>query len=780
MKRTLSLLCAVVTLMTGCTHSTQDPNLTLWYQTPATRWTEALPLGNGRIGAMVFGGIQQERIQFNEETLWTGEPRCYDHPGAADYLSQIRQLLFEGKQDQAEQLAGEHFMSIPLRQENYQPFGEVVFSFDYGKQEVEAEAEVEVEAYRRYLDLANALSGVTYEVDGVTYRRESFISQPHQVLVQRLEASRKNALQFSVTFDAPHLQKTVRQDADGLWLEVAVADSPMRGQALLNVETDGQVTAEAGTLTITQATHATVLLSAATNFTSYKELSNDPKAQNLKAIAAAENVSYQGLKKAHLQEYHALFSGFSITLGPDNRSDLPTDRRIVAFSQEAQDAALPALYVQYGRYLLIASSRPGTFPANLQGIWNQDMKPSWGSKYTANINLEMNYWLANISRLAACNQPLFSLIEDVSQTGRATARTHYNARGWVIHHNTDQWRGTAPINASDHGIYAGTAGWLCTHLWEHFLYTQDTLFLRDRAWPIMKEASRFYADFLTPDLQTGWLISTPSNSPENGGLVAGPTMDHQIIRQLFQESVACAKILGVDSLWADTLQTLIPCIAPNQIGRYGQLQEWLQDVDDPNNHHRHVSHLWGVYPGTDINWDQTPELMWAAHRSLELRGDEGTGWSLAWKINLQARFLEAAHAYNMVRMIFRPVEFEGVAYDGGGGSYPNLFDAHPPFQIDGNFGAAAGILEMLLQSHRQRIDLLPALPQEWPDGHIEGICARGGFTLSFAWKDGALEQVTVHSTSGNPCTLVYGHLTTTFNTVAGRDYAFDSQLKPLT
>jgi alpha-L-fucosidase 2 len=489
-----------------------------------------------------------------------------------------------------------------------------------------------------------------------------------------------------------------------------------------------------------------------------------------------EEVSYEHIRKVHQADYHSLYKRFDLDFGSVLRDTLPTDQRILKFTESPDDPQLLALYAQYGRYLLISSSRQGTGPANLQGIWNQVMKPAWGSKYTININTEMNYWPAELSNLPECHEPLFNLIKDLSITGQEVAREHYNCEGWVAHHNTDLWRGAAPINHSNHGIWVGGSGWLTHHLWEHYLFTRDEEFLREEAWPVMKGAAQFYAQYLVEDTLSGWWISTPSNSPENGGLVAGPTMDHQIIRSLFNACVEAAGILDTDQVFAKELSAKAERIAPNQIGQHGQLQEWLADVDDPDNKHRHVSHLWGMHPAKDINWEDSPELMQAAKQSLIFRGDEGTGWSLAWKINFWARLLEGDRSYELIKLIFRPVFAQNTNYRGGGGSYPNLFDAHPPFQIDGNFGATAGIIEMLIQSHLSYIHILPSLPSRLPQGNISGVCARGGFELSFQWENGELTALEVLSKSGRDCKLHYKDLAIEFPTIAGKTYRFDGKL----
>jgi len=505
---------------------------------------------------------------------------------------------------------------------------------------------------------------------------------------------------------------------------------------------------------------------------SHQKLAENPQPRGFEHIV---NYEYMDLKQRHVSDYQSLFTRFSLDLGKNKRDTLPIDIRIEQF-QEHPDPQLVSLYVQYGRYLLISSSRPGTNPANLQGIWNKDIKPAWDSKYTVNINTEMNYWPAEVTNLSECHEPLFKLIEECAESGRKTAKSHYNANGWVLHHNTDQWRGTAPINHSNHGIWVSGSGWLSSHLWERYLFTQDIAFLREKAYPIMKEAAIFYKEFLIEDPKTGWLISTPSNSPENGGLVAGPTMDHQIIRSLFKSCVSACKILDADPEFANELSELIPKIAPNQIGKHGQLQEWMEDKDDPDNKHRHVSHMWGMHPGNDINWEDSPELMEAAKQSLIMRGDDGTGWSLAWKINFWARLLDGNHANELIKLLFRPVGSDKTNYHKGGGSYINLFDAHPPFQIDGNFGATAGIIELLVQSHNSTIDILPALPDMYPAGSIQGVCIRGGFEMDFKWENKVLRSVTVRSKAGKFCKLKYKDKTIEFNTQVGKAYLLNGEL----
>ncbi len=745
-------------------------NLKLWYNKPALKWTEALPIGNGRLGAMIFGGVENDRIQFNEETLWTGSPNDYAHKGAAQYLGQIRQLLTEGKQKEAETLAMAEFMSVPLKQKTYQAFGDLNLHFSGQK---------DVSAYHRELDLKNAMCRVSYKSGGVSYTREYLSSNPDQVIAIRLTADQAKALNFALDMGALHEAKTVEASGNQLTLKVQVKDGALRGVATIGVTSDGTVTAGSNQITVSGARSATIYLAAATNYLNYKDVSGNPEAKTKVTLDKVKAKSFEQIQKSHVADYQKLFNRFKVEFTANEKAKLPTNERIVAFSKDADDAQLLALYIQYGRYLLISSSRPGTQPANLQGIWNESLTPSWDSKWTVNINTEMNYWPVEIANLSECQEPLYGLIADCAETGKSVAKEHYNATGWVLHHNTDIWRGTAPINASNHGIWVTGGAWLSRHMWEHYLFTLDKKFLANQAYPLMRGSAEFFTQFLTKDPITGYLISTPSNSPENGGLVAGPTMDHQIVRALFKSCIEASDILGTDQQFAQKLREMLPQIAPNKIGQHGQLQEWMEDKDDPKNKHRHVSHLWAVYPGNEINWQQTPEMMKAARQSLIYRGDEGTGWSLSWKINFWARFLDGNHAYDMVKLLFRPVQIDDVVYTGGGGSYANLFDAHPPFQIDGNFGAPAGMIEMLIQSQLNEIAILPALPDALPTGKISGVCARGGFELTFNWDNGKLQKLELLSKAGQKCKLHYGDKIVELDTQKGKSYSFDGDLRKL-
>jgi alpha-L-fucosidase 2 len=929
------LLCLLATRCLG-----QSQSLKLWYAQPAAKWTDALPLGNGRLGAMVFGGVTQDRIQFNEATLWTGRPRNYNRPGAAQYLPQIRQLLAEGKQAEAEALAEQHFMGLRDHEEGYEAakaawlqrmravsvaeanaaghawkplaiptlngwesagldgldgavwfkttfdlpaawagkdltlslgrIRDADFTYVNGQQigadegiskkrryRVPAAAlragrnEVTIQVinyydkggligvkeqqpvfvaypegadpatgvalspgwqywvqdtdpplspsyqasyqpfgdlwldvagtgavtdYRRELDISQAVARTSYTQAGVKYLREYFSSNPAQALVCHLTADAKGKISFNARFQSPHPQpKIYRVDDHTLALAVQVRDGVLRGVSYLRVTTKG------GRLTVTNqqiqlvgADDATLCLTAATNFKSYLDVTGQPEKLAQQALNQSQGKTYETLKAAHQHDYQALFSSFAVDLGHGANEQLPTDQRILKFSPAA-DPALLALYMQYGRYLLISSSRKGGLPANLQGIWNESLTPSWGSKYTTNINLQMNYWPAEVLNLGACIAPLVQFIDEAAQAGQATAKTNYDAPGWVLHHNTDIWRGTAPINASNHGIWVTGAAWLCQPIWEHYQFTQDKEFLRQQ-YPVLKSAAEFYLRFLTKDPRTGYLISTPSNSPEHGGLVAGPTMDHQIIRELFKTTTAAAQALGVDTELQKDLTAKAAQLAPNQIGKHGQLQEWLEDKDDPADTHRHVSHLWGVFPGTDITWAD-PKMMQAARTSLTQRGDGGTGWSLAWKVNLWARFRDGDHALRILQNLLAPAENGGGAEQGG--VYHNLFDAHPPFQIDGNFGGAAGMAEMLLQSQNDALELLPALPTAWPAGEVRGLRARGGFVVNVKWASGKLAGVEIHSEAGRACVVRYGGREVRLATKRGTVYKLTGDLKVL-
>lgn len=779
----LQFVCAASLILSISNRGYSQSNLKLWYTEPAQAWTQALPVGNGRLGAMVFGGTAEARYQLNEDSLWSGKPHDYAHDGAAQYLPQIRQLLFEGKQKEAEQLAMEHFMSVPLGQMPYQPFGDLKLKFP---------GHDKAEAYRRELNLDTAIATTTYRVNGVAYTRQVFASFPDQVIVVRLRCSTEGALNFTAELTSPNQEVQTQAVAeDTLALRGRARDYRARGSSIASavkfegrchvIVNGGKATVDDKQIAVEGANSATLMLAMATNVKSYNDLSADPAARCAEVLQKVADKRSRELRDAHVTDHQSLFRRVSIDLGPAVEPNLPTDQRVLKYAQK-EDPQLAALFFQYGRYLMIACSRAGGQPANLQGLWNDSVNPPWDSKYTVNINTEMNYWLTEPTNLSECGRPLFDALADLGQTGRGVAQKHYSAPGWVLHHNFDLWRGAAPINASNHGIWPTGGAWLCQHVWWHYLYTGDKAFLAERAYPLMKGAAEFFTAVLIEDPRNNqhWLISGPSNSPETGGLVMGPTMDHQIIRNLFANTAQAARVLGVDKEFAQKLDTMRSRIAPNQIGKHGQLQEWLEDKDNPKDEHRHVSHLWGLFPGEEITPD-TPELFKAARQSLVFRGDSGTGWSRAWKINFWARLLDGNHAHLMLKNLLTLTSSPLTAYKGGG-VYPNLFDAHPPFQIDGNFGATSGITEMLLQSHRRDsdgryvIDLLPALPDAWPTGSIQGLRARGGFGVNVAWKDGKLASAAITSARDGRCTIRYAGRTVQIDATKGQAIRLDSQL----
>lgn len=746
---------------------------TLWFTQPAAKWDDALPVGSGRLGAMVFGRTADERIQFNEDTLWTGHPHDYVRKGSAEALPEVRKLLAEGHVRQATTLARARLLSDPVRQKAYQPFGDLHLHFP---------GIAAVSSYRRELDLETAVARTQFDANGVTYTRDVFASYPDNVIVVHLTASRPGSITFDLSLTSP--QKDSSTTAGGnqptLTLSGSVQPDGLRFQArALLMTSGGQVTSDAASLHVAGADSATILLVAATSFRNFQDISADPVARCARYLAALptarpESAAYASLLARHEKDHETLFNRVHIDLGTSPAAALPTDERIRRLKSEGgldADPALAALYFQYGRYLLISSSRPGSQPANLQGIWNELLNPPWECKWTLNINAEMNYWPAEVTNLSECTQPLFDLISDLTISGARTAREEYRARGWVVHHNTDLWRGSAPINNID-GIWPTGGAWLCYHLWEHWLFTHDRRFLAKEAYPAMRGASLFFVDSLQRDARTGWLVTSPSFSPEQGGLTRGPTMDNQLIRSLWEDTIAASRILGTDKKFAAQLATLLPQLPPNQVGRYGQLQEWLTDIDRPNNNHRHMSPLWALYPGADIT-PADPRIFNAAKVLLRWRGDGSTGWSYAWRMGLWARVNDGAMAYRQLSLLLERR------------TLTNLFDLCGPFQIDGNFGATAGIAEMLLQSQQRTpagavlIDLLPALPAAWPTGSITGLRARDGFVVDLTWSHGRLDRVHLLSLLGAPCRLRIGTRSIDLTTRQSEHLTFDGNLNPI-
>lgn len=730
----------------------------LWYKQPANKWEEALPIGNGRLGGMIFGGIQKEQIQLNEDTLWSGTPRDKANKEAHQYLQTVRNLIFEGKYAEAEKIIETNMVGEDT--EAYQPLGDLY---------IEHHLEGEPSFYERELDLETGVATTEYKIGNTTFTRETFTSMPNQVIAVRIQsdhqpihitASIHSLLRHTIE-EAEHNKLIVhgRSPISVKVPEIIEYDETRGLQFQIHLQANvngGTIKLKDGKLEISNTQSVTLLLTAKTNFTKFHQ---DPD-ENMdstcrKWIDQAAQIPFETLKEAHIHDHRSLFNRVDLKLGNAKCRDLPTDERLAKYKQEKNDPELEALYVQYGRYLLITSSRPGTQPANLQGIWNPFIQPPWNSDYTTNINTEMNYWLAESCNLSECHEPLFSMIEDLSISGEKTASSLYGARGWAVHHNVDLWRMSTPSSGQASWAFWPMAGaWLTSHLWEHYLYTLDKQFLKETAYPLMKGAAEFCIDWLieSPD---GYLVTNPSTSPENKFLTAkgepcsismASTMDMSLIRELFTNCIEASQILNLDEDFRNELKNAITRLVPFQVNKEGRLQEWYKDFLEHEPGHRHVSHLYGLYPGNQINEIETPELVDAARKTLEYRianGGGHTGWSCAWLINLFARLHDHKKAHSYVQTLLAR------------STHPNLFDDHPPFQIDGNFGGAAGIVEMLLQSHLGKLELLPALAQAWPNGFIRGIRARGGFIVNIEWEKGQLKQAEILATVKSSLQVFY-------------------------
>lgn len=766
---------------------TQTNNLKLWYNQPATDWqSEALPIGNGYIGAMFFGGIEKEQIQFTEETLWSGGPgtgEAYNYGIKKDawkHLEEVRRLLDAGKMEQAHELANKELTGTMYKAPNSKSsFGNYGAQQTMGDFYVEVDHKGEASDYVRELDIENAEGKVSYKINDVSYNRTYFASYPAKTLVYRFEASK--ATNYTISFETPHIKNTETFVNSVYSFIGEVADNGMQFETCIKLETDGKVNFKDGAIEIVGAEYLNMYHVAATDYINkYPEYKgNDYQAKNKKTLQNIEGKSYEELYVAHQNDFKALYERVVLELGDNAKDSLPTDERLIQYAEGNEDLGLEELYFQFGRYMMISSSRPGTMPMNLQGKWNNSTNPAWACDYHMNINQQMLYWPAEITNLSECHEPLFDYMESLVEPGKISAKEFYNTRGWVVNTMNNPFGYTSPGWNFPWGAFPGGAAWLCQHLWEHFEFTQDEQFLKDTAYPLMKEAALFWIDYLIED-ENGYLVSSPSYSPEHGGISRGASMDHQIAWDLLNNCIAACEALGIDKEFSAEAKKIRDKISPPTIGGWGQLQEWKEDVDDPESKHRHVSHLYAFHPGKQISMEKTPDLAEAAKVSLNARGDDGTGWSLAWKVNFWSRFKDGDRAYKLFRRLLFPATIKGERLMGqGSGTFANLFCAHPPFQLDGNMGGTAGMAEMLLQSHTDVIELLPALPLAWKDGSVKGLKARGGYELNIKWENGVLKQFEVLSQKDATIELKYGETKKSIKINKGEKLIFDQDLNTL-